>query len=148
MPVSVLVSCAGSLPHPPYAPQSQAALTAIDASPPPGRVEQIPEQPPFADAWISGEWTLRHGRWYWLLGRWVKTPAGARYSPWVMVRAVDGSTFYAPGVWQNAKGATVPAPAGVAFATASGEAVLDAEGEVQDTGRAVREAPGPRAPSR
>jgi hypothetical protein len=138
-------ACGESLPHPPYAAQATTALTAVAFGPPPGRVEVIPTRPAGADAWVNGEWVLRRGRWYWLLGRWVRTPAGARYAPWVLVRAADGRPFYAPSFWQNAKGAPLPAPPALAYATASGHAVFDAEGETEPTGRNVKTIAGPPA---
>lgn len=116
------------------------ALTPIERAPPPGRVELIPNQPEEADAWVDGEWVLRHGRWYWLLGRWVHTPRGATYSPWVVVRASDGTPFYAPGVWRDANGDSISAPPPLAFATASHGAVVSPEGNPEDTGRAVKTA--------
>jgi hypothetical protein len=145
---ATLSACGTSLPHPPLAPQATTALTAVEAGPPPGRVESIPKQPPQADAWVDGEWILRHGRWYWLLGRWVKAPPGARYAPWVVVRASDGTLFYAPGVWVDSRGSAMTPPAAIVYATANGQAVFDPEGERSNTGRNVQTAPGPRvAPS-
>ena len=135
-----------ALPHPPYTAQPTAALSPVDTEPPPGRVELVPVRPMQADAWIPGEWVLRHGRWYWLLGRWVKTPPGAKYSPWVAVKASDGSTFFAPSVWMDAAGKAMPPPVAIACAAASGEAVLDAQGDVQDTGRSIENAPGTEPP--
>jgi hypothetical protein len=140
----VPAACGGSLPHPPYSAQATNALAPIEMGPPPGRVESIPKQPTGADAWVNGEWILRHGRWYWLLGRWVKTPEGATYSPWVVVRASDGTPFYAPSVWRDAKGAVIAAPPGLAFATATGEAVVSAEGNPEDNGRVIKAAPPAR----
>jgi len=136
-----LVSCSGAPPHPGYVSQATSALTAIEVGPPPGRVETIPPRPADADAWVDGEWILRHGRWYWLLGRWVRVPKGARYAPWVLVRASDGTPFYAPSTWRDAKGAVLPPPPGLAFATASGEAVTSPEGEPEETGRVLKTAP-------
>jgi hypothetical protein len=143
----VLASCGGGLPHPPFVPQATSALTALEEPPPPGRVELVPSRPPGADAWIDGEWVLRHGRWYWLLGRWVETPRGARYSPWVVVRAADGTVFYAPSVWRDAAGASISPPRPLAFATASGEAVMDPWGESEDLGRSIKAAPSEAGPS-
>jgi len=102
--------------------------------------------PANADAWIPGEWVQRHGRWYWLLGRWVKTPKGARYSPWAVVRASDGSPLLATSLWIGPDGKPIPPPPAVAYATASGEAVFDAEGDKEDTGRAIEVPPRPLAP--
>jgi hypothetical protein len=135
-------ACGGSLPHPPYAPQATSALSPVESAPPPGRIETIPARPSQADAWVDGEWILRHGRWYWLLGRWVKTPPGARYAPWVCVRATDGTAYYAASIWRDAKGAPLPAPPPpLAIATASGEAIFDSEGDMEDTGRNIKTPP-------
>jgi hypothetical protein len=141
MVMLVLSGCGSSTPHPPLSPQATSALARIDVGPPPGRVESIPKQPAGADAWVDGEWIHRHGRWYWLLGRWVKTPEGATYSPWVVVRASDGTPFYAPSVWRDAKGAVMPDPPGLAFASAKGTAVTSPEGNPETTGRAIQTAP-------
>jgi hypothetical protein len=135
------IGCGSSLPHPRYEPQATTALSAVDTSPPPGRIERIPKRPVGADAWIDGEWIRQHGRWYWLLGRWVKVPPGARYSPWVSVRSADGAVFFAPSVWVDAKHSAIPEPPPLALATANGEAVYDPEGQVQPTGRNLSTAP-------
>jgi hypothetical protein len=137
-------ACGETLPHPPYAAQATTALAAVDFGPPPGRVEVAPKRPALANAWVDGEWIRRHGRWYWLLGRWVQTPTGAVYAPWVVVRAVDGTPFYAPSRWQNAKGVPIPPPPALAYATANGQAVFNAEGEAEQTGRSVKTLPEPR----
>ncbi len=121
--------------------QATNALTRIELAPPPGRVEAVPPRPDGADAWVDGEWILRHGRWYWLLGRWVKVPAGVTYSPWVLVRSTDGAAFYAPSVWRDASGAVVAAPPALVYATASGGAVLSPAGDFEDTGRTIKTAP-------
>ena len=140
-----LPACAGPPPHPPYAPQATSALAPVEFAPPPGRIETIPPRPAGADAWVDGEWTYRRGRWLWLLGRWVKSPPGARYSPWVCVHAIDGAAYYAPSVWRDANGAVLdPGPPALAFATASGEAVFDPEGDVAQTGRNIKTAPQKR----
>jgi hypothetical protein len=104
-------------------------------------VERVPPQPAHADAWIDGEWTWRHGRWYWLLGRWVTAPIGATYSPWVVVRATDGTAYWAPSVWRDARGEAISPPPGLAFAIASGEAVVSPEGDPEPTGRVIETPP-------
>ncbi len=103
----------------------------------------MPKRPPHATAWVDGEWILRHGRWYWLVGRWVATPPGWTYAPWVFVRSNDGTGYYAPSVWKDARGEAMHAPAALAYATSSGEAVVDAEGNPVPTGRNLETAPGP-----
>ncbi len=124
--------------------QATNALTQIELAPPPGRVEAVPSRPDGADAWVDGEWILRHDRWYWLLGRWVKVPAGATYSPWVVVRSTDGTAFYAPSLWRDASGAVVAAPPALLYATASGGAVVSPAGDAEDTGRVIKTAPARR----
>lgn len=140
-----LPACAGALPHPPYVPQATSALAPVEYAPPPGRVETVPPRPAGADAWIDGEWIYRRGRWFWWLGRWVKTPPGAHYAPWICIHAVDGTAYYAPSIWYDARGAVLdPGPAALAYASASGEAVFDAEGDVETTGRNIKTAPPKR----
>ena len=104
--LAALVACGASVRHPPYVAQQTSALTPIDLPPPPGRVEVIPERPEGRTRGsIAGEWVLRHGRWMWLLGRWVEVPPGARYAPWVTVRGPDGTLYYAPSLWVDDAGA-------------------------------------------
>jgi len=134
-----LVGCADSLPLPPYAPQTTDALSAIRFPPPPGRVEHIPNRPSGANAWVDGEWLLRKARWVWRVGRWVRAPAGARYSPWVIARAPDGTAYYAPGAWKDTGGAPLAEPSALAFATAGSGAVTDADGLIDDTGPTLSE---------
>ncbi len=136
-----LGACSEALPHPPYVQQRTDALTLVATPPPPGRAELVPKKPPGADTWVDGEWIPRAGRWSWLLGRWIKVPAGAKYAPWVVVRARDGSAYYARSSWRDAQGAAIPAPTALAFATVREEAVNDPQGEVDETGPAMREAP-------
>jgi hypothetical protein len=90
---------------------------------------------------VDGEWVLRHGRWYWLLGRWVKAPPDATYAPWVVVRAGDGTAYYAPSAWHDPRGAPIAPPQPLAYAKVSGLAVVSPEGDVEDTGRAIEKAP-------
>ncbi|MGD0676930.1 MAG: hypothetical protein ABSC94_16065 [Polyangiaceae bacterium] len=138
-----LDGCGPSIPHPPYSPQGRDALVLIDFAPPPGRVEQVPRRPHGANAWVDGEWIRRRARWYWLVGRWVAVPPGWTYSPWVVVRALDGTVFYAPSLWKDASGRATDAPSPLAFATASAQAVAGPEGNVEPTGRNLRTAPAP-----
>lgn len=82
-----------------------------------------------------------HGRWYWLVGRWVEAPAGAKYAPWVAVFASDGSSYWAPGVWLDARDQPVAPPAALALAKPSRGAVVDPEGNVDVTGRTITTVP-------
>jgi hypothetical protein len=137
------MACSGSLPHPPYAAQTTDALIAVAAPPPPGRVERVPDKPAGADAWVAGEWIPRAGQWSWLLGRWVKTPNGARYAPWVLVRAPDGTAYFAASAWKNAQGARIEGPPALAFASVREQPVYDPQGDIDPTGHAMKEAPHP-----
>jgi hypothetical protein len=139
-----MAACGEYLPHPPYSPQATSALASLEFAPPPGRVEKVPPKPPQADAWIDGEWLLRRRRWYWRLGYWVKTPPGATFSPWVVVRASDGILWYAEGGWHDRRGMSIVPPPALAAATASNEAVVDPEGRTEDTGRNIKTAPPAR----
>ncbi|MGH7434184.1 MAG: hypothetical protein ACRENE_00750 [Polyangiaceae bacterium] len=138
---TVVLAWACSLPHPPLSAQATTALTLVDSDPPPGRVESVPPRPSGADAWINGEWVLRRGRWSWLLGRWVKTPPGATYAPWVAVRAIDGTLYYAPSGWHDATGTVIAAPPALSYATAYGGGIVTPDGQLEPTGRAIRTAP-------
>jgi hypothetical protein len=101
----------------------------------------VPKAPAGADAWVAGEWVLVRGRWQWLLGRWVKVPEGATYSPWVFVRASDGTPFYAPSVWRDGRGEVMAPPPPLALATASGQVVVSPDGNAENVGRVIETAP-------
>jgi hypothetical protein len=128
------LGCGGvSVPRPRYAPQLSSALQPVAHEPPPARVEDLPARPAGATAWVDGEWSWKRRRWTWTPGRWVAPPAGATYSPWVTVRAADGSLFFAPAQWRDAKGTPMPAPPALASAKVESGAVVDAEGEMERT---------------
>jgi hypothetical protein len=44
-------------------------------------------------------------------------------------------------MWRDSNGVPMAAPEPISFATASGEAVLSPDGEVEDTGRDIKTAP-------
>jgi len=123
-----------------------SALTQVETAPPPGRVEEIPARPDGADTWVDGEWIHRHGRWYWLLGRWVKAPPAATYRPWALVRASDGTPFYAASDWVDEQGNPVGAPQPLSYATASGVGVVSPGGDPEETGRVIKTVPSQRRP--
>jgi hypothetical protein len=104
-------------------------------------VEELPPRPDAANAWIDGEWVWMHGRWYWLIGRWVLAPPGARYAPWVVVFASDGTPYWAPGVWLGTDGQPTAPPPPLALAKPSRGAVFDPEGNVDVTGRTITVVP-------
>jgi hypothetical protein len=138
-------ACASRLPRPAYAAQPTSALVEVDRAPPPARVEVLPARPSSrAAAWIDGEWIWRRGRWAWRPGRWVNPPVGQRFSPWVFVRASDGTLWYAPGVWRDASGAPVDSPPPLATAEVESGEVVDADGVIVTTGPTRRERSGPR----
>src|SRR5258708_16387182 len=142
----LIAACGAHLPHATYTPQPQSALVEVARSPPPARVEVVPARPKASSVWVDGEWTWRRERWAWTPGRWVAEPAGAAFSPWVFVRAADGTLWYAPGVWRDTKGALTPAPRALAVATVEDTEVVNAEGATETTGPTLR--PGrTRAPA-
>jgi hypothetical protein len=138
-------ACASSFPRPPCSPQPTSALVEVALPPPPARVELVPARPSASALWIDGEWTWRRGRWAWLVGRWVDAPAAETFSPWVFVRAPDGTLFYAPGVWRDARGGPVDPPATLAIATVESGEVVDADGTAEVTGPTLRERPRARS---
>ncbi len=138
------IACGSSgIPAPPYAPQPTSALAEVPYPPPPARVERVPASPRRNATWVDGEWTWRGRRWLWVRGRWVVPPAGARFSPWAMVRAKDGTLWEARGAWRDARGAAIDAPAPLAEADPSEAAVVDSFGDLHAPGRSLRP-PGAR----
>jgi hypothetical protein len=138
--LAIFGACASRLPHPPYAPQPADALEMVGYPPPPARVEFVPLRPAAGAVWIDGEWSWQGRRWAWRIGRWVDPPAGARFSPWTMVRGDDGTTYYAPGVWRDEHGAELAEPAALVAARPNLSDVVDPEGELETTGRSIRPA--------
>jgi hypothetical protein len=55
-----------------------------------------------------------------------------------MVRADDGTVYYASGAWRDAKGPEVPEPKALSTATSSAGEVVNSEGERENTGQTVR----------
>jgi len=143
---ALAVACDGTLPHPPYTPQPESSLVAVEAPPPPARAEYVPPQPSVRGAvWLDGEWTLKRGRWAWRAGRWLVPPADSVFSPWVFVRGVDGTPYVAPGVFRDRNGKAVDEPAPLAVGTPNTGAVVDADGLLAITGRSLH-APEVAAP--
>ena len=136
--------CASSLRAPPYAAQPTRALAEVPYPPPPARVERVPAAPSRNATWVDGEWSWRGRRWLWIRGRWVVPPRGARFSPWTLVRAKDGTLWEAPGTWRDAKGAALDPPPALAEANVSEAAVVDQLGDLHAAGRTLH-APGARA---
>jgi hypothetical protein len=135
----LLGACAGPLPHPVFAPQPTDALIEVARPPPPARVEAIPARPRATAVWLDGEWAWRRGRWAWLIGRWAVPPQGAVFSPWYFVRGLDGSLYYAPGVWRDAKGDPIDPPPALARAQVESNIIVDADGTVEATGPTILE---------
>lgn len=142
--ILAVAACASPLPRPAYAAQPTSALVEVDRPPPPARVEVLPARPSSGAVWVDGEWIWRRGRWAWRPGRWVNAPMGQRFSPWVFVRAPDGTLWYAPGVWRDASGARVDSPPALATAEVESGEVVDADGATETTGPTRRERSRPR----
>jgi hypothetical protein len=138
----VLVGCSvDRIARPHFAAQLTSALVKITHEPPPARVESAPPKPatPVGVVWVDGEWTWKRRRWAWTPGRWVAPPEGATYSPWVTVRAPDGTLYFAPAQWRDAKGAPIDPPKALASASVESGAVVDAEGDMERTSVAGEE---------
>lgn len=135
---SLVYSCNGDLPQPKYGPQPTSALEEVPYPPPPPRGEILPPRPASGSVWIDGEWSMRAGRWAWKPGRWVMPPEGAYFARWTTARGDDGTLYYAPGAFRDAKGVEVPAPAPLAVAESTSGAIPGPEGEL--------EKPGPNLP--
>ena len=65
----------------------------------------------------------------------MTVPPGASFSPWTSVRNGDGTLYFAPGTWRNAKGEDLRSPKALARGTASPGAVVYQEGDLEATGR-------------
>ncbi len=110
-------------------------LLEVPVPPPPARVETVPDMPVSGALWIDGEWAWRGRKWAWKSGYWAPAAAGAAYSPWQVIRNEAGTLFFAPGTWRDAKGAPIAPPAPLALGSAHSQGVVDAEGEIETTGR-------------
>jgi hypothetical protein len=91
--------------------------------------------------WVDGEWKWEppRSRWQWLPGRWLRPVAGTTFSPWVVVRGVDGTLYAAPGIWKDATSMKVADPPPLAIATVEAAEVVDAQGDAVETGPTVHE---------
>jgi hypothetical protein len=138
----VMSSCSSRLPTPPLVAQTTDALVRVEYPPPPAHVEAIPDPPRDSRAvWIDGEWSWRRGTWLWTRGRWILPPAGARFSPWTIVRGEDGVLWYARGSWRNERGEEVAPPKPLVVGQDVVGVVVDANGNTLRPGR-VLDPPG------
>jgi hypothetical protein len=131
----VTLACNSTLPHPSYTAHTTSELVEVPFPPPPARVETVPDSPSSGAVWIDGEWSWRGRRWSWKSGYWAPSPGDTTYSPWTMTRDLDGTVFFAPGTWRNAKGEPIDPPAPLAVGVARSQNIVDPEGEMELTGR-------------
>jgi hypothetical protein len=68
-------------------------------------------------------------------------PPGSTFSPWAFTRGPDGSLWVAPGAWHDAKGAAIDAPVAISTAQADTVEVVNASGDVENTGPTLRSRP-------
>lgn len=115
---ALLVACGGpSLPRPDEAPILAADYVEVPFAPRAAPVEVVPDRPAKNAVWTDGAWAWNGDRFRWVNGGWVVPPSGARRAPWALVRReVDGQLFFAPAVWRDATGRTMPDPVPVARA--------------------------------
>jgi hypothetical protein len=139
------LACGPALPAPSYVGQPSDALVRVGFAPPPARVELVPSQPRANAVWIDGEWVWQGHGWSWQSGEWVLPPPGCRFAPWTTTWGVDGSVYYAPGVWRDAGNRPVAAPDPLATAKAPAGPVIDPAGDEEVTGR-VHHGGGARLP--
>lgn len=125
---------ASDLPRPRYVRQETAALTQVGYPAPPARVEFIPKQPRDGAVWLDGEWSWSGSKWAWTPGRWVMAPVGSRFSPWTTIRDERGTVYFASGVWKDASGHPIDAPAPLALAHSTAGDVTSQEGDSEKTG--------------
>jgi hypothetical protein len=150
-----LIACAGSaVRRPTYTSHATAdvqiggqtvkvtqGLLEIPYSPPPARVEVVPETAVDGAVWVDGEWSWTGRRWSWSRGQWVVPEKGAMFAPWRTVRGADGRLYLVKGVWRSADGKDLPAPPALIEAKGGGRgAVVNVDGEEEPTGRDVRPA--------
>jgi len=134
----VLWACGSKIPTPHYVPQKTTALSEVPYAPPPARAEGVPNQPNEKAVWLDGEWSWDGRRWSWKQGRWLVPPPGASFAPWTTVRTSDGTLFFAPGAWQNAKGEPIPEPKALAAARVGSSPLVGPDGEQFPTGPTIR----------
>jgi hypothetical protein len=84
-------------------PLSSAARTDVDVfvnvAPPPLRHEVVPV-PRVGHIWVPGVWEWRHGKHYWVRGRWVAERRGYFYEPAHWVER-GGRHYYYQGAWRR-----------------------------------------------
>lgn len=107
-------ACASRLPIPERARGRTESYVEVPFPPPPPRPEHVPRKPHADAVWVDGEWDWDGARYRWVRGAWVVPPDGAKISPWSLARREDGTLFYAPSVWTDADGRTIPQPAALA----------------------------------
>ncbi len=133
------LACGGDLPRPPYVGQPTEALAPIPQPPPPARVEVVLARPASGSVWIDGEWIWQGRTFAWRRGRWVKPPAGARFSPWTTIRAEDGTVYYAGGVWRDEDNRPIPDPPALATSKSTVGPIVDVTGHDEETGHNVHD---------
>lgn len=114
---------------------------AVPYSPPPARIEVIPESADGRAVWLDGEWTWSGRRWAWRRGRWVIPPQEAAFAPWQVVRDDKGRLFLAPGSWRSSKSpdaGVIEEPPSVGEAKGSRLPVVNLDGDDEPTGGDVR----------
>jgi hypothetical protein len=68
----------------------------------------------------------------------VEVPPDETYSPWVVVRGVDGKLWMASGTWRDAKGNPVDEPTPLALGVVDTGQVVNASGSIEPTGRTLK----------
>ncbi|WP_394842630.1 YXWGXW repeat-containing protein [Pendulispora brunnea] len=133
-----LFACGPSrLPAPKYVGQDTSALMEVPYPPPPAHTERVPDSPAKGAVWLDGEWVWDGRRWSWRQGRWVMAPSDAKFSPWTAVRGHDGTLYFAPGVWKDARGKIIADPKPLLGARTGSSPIVGPEGEPFPTGATI-----------
>jgi hypothetical protein len=102
------VGCGASLPAPDTVRQPVTAFQDVPYPPPAAFVELVPEEREEEAVWLDGSWSWQGTRYVWRRGGWVKPRAGALHAPWQVDFRADGTIWFAPSAWFDARGRELP----------------------------------------
>lgn len=95
------IACSPGLSRPAGGPVPEDGMIEVVYPPPPGRVEEIPEQKDASHVWINGQWDWDGKEWRWQPGAWMAPPPNAYFTPWTTRRRADGKLYFARAAWRE-----------------------------------------------
>jgi hypothetical protein len=104
------VACSSSLPLPAQARQPPSEYLPVPYPPPAAFAETVPPSPSKGAVWLDGHWAWRGSTFVWERGGWVVPPKGARFAPWRIRYAPDGTLLFAEEAWYDAQLQPIPSP--------------------------------------